>query len=457
MAKQQHTGTKAARALSRTKVSPPPAPVAIQRVFGDFLSALLIIAIVLGIKLLVERTSLMEQFDLIGYTWLQNRLYANIHPDDLPVQILDIGNLSPVYVAGALTPVTPRDRLLELLKALAYQQPAAMGVDIDFSQNEHGYRDPQHDPAFFQSVAELRERTGVPIFLGIADSAGLPSSEWLPGGYQKLAACILVPRNDDRKTLKALRIGGAEPGPTMSVALASPLLHRNLRERPWLTWAFRQFEDKKLSEAISAEEFAVDYSPTAILEHDKLSTISSRSIEEMGQRFKGKVVLIGDATVDKASAGDNFPMPTHPWATFPGIYIHACAVYTLLRSPLYEATFAGRVCLDLILSLLVVAAVFGIRGYYARRTVRPVAAKRLQVFFSWLAAIGTLCIGLVLVAEFGILWDDFLIVCAVLLIHPGVEEHVERFFHWMAKTAPAAWQRLVFGVKPDRANSGQNI
>src|ERR1700738_94364 len=100
-----------------------------RRIWIDLLVGLLVTLGLLGLKLLLERTPAGEQLDLFGYNWLQKRLAANFQGENFPMQILDIGTLRMTSSPGALTPVTPRERLFKLIEAVVAQKPLAVGVD----------------------------------------------------------------------------------------------------------------------------------------------------------------------------------------------------------------------------------------------------------------------------------------------------------------------------------------
>jgi CHASE2 domain-containing sensor protein len=414
-----------------------------KRIRKDFFVGVIVAIILLLIKSQLEKTPFIEQIELLGYNQLQWQLSSRFNADDFPIQIVDISDLVAMPTPGAATPVTPRDRLFDLLKGIADQKPLVIGVDIDFSPNGFGYRDPVNDPKFFADVIGLWKDPAPKLFLGVADVCKTPHKEWLPDEYNKLAACIVVPNGDDRKMLKWIKIGASEQGPMMCAALAGERARSGSKAWWWPSWALKASRVKELSDGASAEAFLVDYSPVKTLEHDKLSTISGQSAKEEGRRFKGKIVLVGDATVSKASAGDMFPIPGRPWDIYPGIYVHACAAYTLIRDPLYELTSCGRIVLDLLLAMGVIGSVAAIRMFYAR-THWTVATHRLMSVFTGIVAIAVLFGGLALVRFAGILWDDFLVVLIVLLLHPKIEKYTAAFIEWALKTMPAAWRRFIF-------------
>ena len=144
--------------------------------------------------------------------------------------------------------------------------------------------------------------------------------------------------------------------------------------------------------------------------------------------LRNKVVLIGnsaDQTSDKVLAPDrNRP--------FPGVLIHACAAYTLMRSPLYEPTFAGRVAADLVLVLLLLMVVTGSRLWHVKRDLPDPSRQHLDTIHNWLTAailLITFAGGVILVYRTRIVWDDFPLVAIGLLCHQPVEKFLHKLVH----------------------------
>lgn len=414
-----------------------------KRIRSDLFLGVIVAIVLLLIKSQLEKTPFVEQIELLGYNQLQRQLSSRFNANDFPIQIIDISDLMTTPTSGAATPVTPRDRLFDLLKGIADEKPLAIGVDVDFSANEFGYRDPVNDPKFFADVIGLQKEPTPKVFLGVADVCKTPHKEWLPDEYNELAACIVVPNGDDRKMFKWIKTGTSEQGPMMCAALAGKGARSGSKAWWWPNWALKASRVKELSDGASAEDFLVDYSPLKTLEHDRLFTISGQSAREEGSRLNGKIVLVGDGTMNKASAGDMFPIPGSPWEIYPGIYVHACAVYTLLRDPLYELTGWGRIVLDLLLAIGVIGSIAAIRTFYVA-THRTVATERLMSVFTGVVAIAVVLGGLALVRFEGILWDDFLVVLIVLLLHPKIEKCMAAFTERGLKAIPATWRKFVF-------------
>lgn len=434
-----------------SQMKPPIGPK--PTIWRDFFTGLLLIFALLAVKWYVEaRTAFGEQVELMGYNLIQHSLSSRSSScGDMPIQIVDIGKFKKAPVGSRKDWATPREPLYKLIEAIAKQHPQAIGVDIDFSPDEQGYKDPVNDPGFFRSIVELRQNTGVPIFLGIWRTAGRPREMWLGSEeFKNIAACILVPRHDTRKMVSQIVDRGATLGPTLCSVMAGAVRKRASPKRPLTAWLLEPTAMEKASNEVSFEEFAVDYSPLSSLEHDTLGTVRPTSVEDEARRFAGKLVLLGDATWETADSGDTFIVPGRRREPCPGVYIHACAVYSLINSPLYELTPFGRVFLDALFSILVLGGVVSLKLYYRSRTVRPVASRRVQATFTGAAVVLVIVIGYRLVRFIGVIWDDFLLVAIVLLAHPAVARKAESVWKWARTKLPVHWRGWVFSGRREK-------
>jgi hypothetical protein len=317
---------------------------------------------------------------------------------------------------------------------MADQWPRAIGIDIDFSPDSHGYVTP-HDPEFFQFCLDLEAKTHIPIFLGVERALTLPPDVWLGNeDYRDLAASIVIPK-DSKKMPRWIQIGeSASRRPTMSAALAGTFQNSSYQLPEWLGWALEHTSEKRLSEGISVGEFLIDYSALESLERERLRTKNPVVVSDQGWLLRDKVALVGDATLGKSS--DTFVIPDRQ-EPFPGIYVHASAAYTLIGAPLYELTGTGRWVIDLLLSLLVIGPVALVRLRYGDGTSQELSTERLQSIMRWLAVTLVVIGGAVLVRTTRLMWDDFMLVAAGLLLHPSAERFAERLRPWMRNTAPS--------------------
>src|SRR5262249_15941922 len=133
------------------------------------------------------------------------------------------------------------------------------------------------------------------------------------------------------------------------------------------------------------------------------------------------VVLIGDGSLGKAR--DIFVIPGRQQPV-PGIYLHACAIYTLAMAPLYELTLLGRIVIDVSLLLLILLAITFIRP-------RKVNSARLEDLLTLLVVVGVI-LGGMFVRSTCLMWNDFILTLGGLLLHPRLQD----FFWHMLEKAP---------------------
>jgi CHASE2 domain-containing sensor protein len=430
-------------------------------ILRDLLKGMLFIAFVLAIKLVVESTTVGKQLHSMSYNLLQLSLSA----ERMPVTIVDISDLEPqgFNLDGQVAKATPRDTLGKIIEAITEHQPKAIGVDVDFSPEDDDYVSP-HDPDFFQFCLDIQRQRGVPIFLGIRRTMTQPAAKWLgEDKYQGLAANIFIPK-DSKRMLSELVVEGTpppglserdfKPSKSMSVALAeaygqeageSPHLLQRLRaaviEGLHQVGFIEKTSDRQLGPRLRVKDFLVDFSPLETIE--PLRTIDPVVLRDQSQRqrFQGKVVMIGDESQDKAR--DSFVVPARG-QPYSGVFLHACATYTLIKAPLYEVTEQGRLSIDIIFLLAILVTVTLIRLYYKNRSSEEVAVHRLQGFFTVLVVIVALVIGVVLAPVTRVMWDDFFLALTGIMFHPSIERNTEKVWQHIRRHTSSFFHRLVF-------------
>jgi len=93
-------------------------------------------------------------------------------------------------------------------------------------------------------------------------------------------------------------------------------------------------------QSVGTRLVARDVQQLVQIRSETLSTISTKSIDEAGDRFTGKMVLVGDAT----NAQDSFPVVGH--GQIAGCYVIASAAYSLAVDPLFEFNLKWRLIFD---------------------------------------------------------------------------------------------------------------
>lgn len=439
-------GSRNTRRAAKSKSKPPSTPVLESRrtkaILFDVLTGALFIAVMVLLKLAVEHTAFGKQMELAGYNLLQLQLSHK----DIPITVVDISDSKTVIANGH--EVTSRDELRNVVEAIANQKPRAIGIDIDFSPEDNDYVTP-FDPGFFEFCKKVREEKGVPVFLGIHRTQLASPKLWLGSeDYKELAAAIAMPEKGNRKAPRWIKPeGSSEEGQTMSLALADafrngegPSEHRPSTLPRWMV---EPISEARFSRGGTAAEFLIDFSPLEDLQTPgkTLRFALPSAISSQGELLRDKVILIGEATLDKTS--DTFIAPGREELT-PRIFQLACGVYTLIQGPLYELTGWGRVFIDVMLSGTILIMVSSIRWYYKDRSQREVAAHRLQKFLTLVVGLAAMIFGVLFVRAHGVMWDDFILVVVALLLHSSVERYSKILWRWAKRGTTQAYDKLIF-------------
>jgi hypothetical protein len=433
-----------------------------------FLTGVAAISLMLVLKAGIDATLLGSQIQEVAYVYLLTALH---HEDDPPITIVDLAASFPKQNG-----VTSRKALTAMLQVIADRSPRAIGIDIDFSPQADNYSDPSEDEDFFRSCLRLNTRnTGphVPVFLGIYRTACDPSSQWLGPNteFQLLAANIGVNASDTREMPLWTRTELPDSkGPSLSYALANAYLAAlpgghgtEATVRNYLPEMYRQVGEAPFVRRVSAEQpnlggscgldggqdndytvgqFLVNYSPLEKLENpkqfvswDQLITadgiqggtrhITKKPLDDkFDQIFGGKIVLIGNASVVPK---DVFAVP-HTKIHL-GLFLHACAVNTLINQPLYEPTDRGRWLLDVSISTTILLGVILTRLFYCLKTGADLNATALHRFFTGVVVLGIL-LQFVLINYLHFIWDDFIFVSIALMLHSLLEHRIAQVPAW---------------------------
>ena len=130
-----------------------------------------------------------------------------------------------------------------------------------------------------------------------------------------------------------------------------------------------------------------------------------------------KVVLLGRTR----NTTDTFTVPGKPEKPYAGVFLHACAAYTLLERPLYRLKEPGRFLLDFVLSAAIFGFVLGVRWHPHSPHVDEFLEHRLPQLLALFVAVLLILCELWLVPRTHLMWDDFLLVAGVLLVHTPIE------------------------------------
>ncbi|HEV7682654.1 MAG TPA: CHASE2 domain-containing protein [Pyrinomonadaceae bacterium] len=414
----------------------------------SLLTGLLVTFLLLFVKCWAEHTALCQGIQRASYSWLQSELTPPNKSSELGIAIVDIRKLeyATVEVKGETFPVTPRKPLMELIEAIVAQKPAAVGIDIDFSPNKFGYAD-LDDPKYFRQLLELREKTGIPIFLGVNRFQNKKPELWLGSPeFASLAANIDNPEDNRKMFAWTATDSSDQKGLTMSTALKNAVSPAQAPTSKTTSWLVNQVTEGHTKRGLAAGEILVDFSVLDALRDNRLTTINPMVVKDQGRTLAGKIVLIGDGSLYEPQDNAIVPLLTERSAV-PGIYLHACATYTLIKAPLYELTGLARLLADFTLALVILLSVTSARIYMQNRSER-FAEKRATYFFLFVVTVVATLLGIVFLPHIRVMWDDFLFVIVALWIHPAVDGTL-----WQAlstlKTKIPSLMRALFGQETE--------
>jgi CHASE2 domain-containing sensor protein len=421
--------------------SPHGAPRGATRldIWASFGLSLLFTFILIAVNWRVEDTDFGRRLESMTYDFLQQHLSTSATPQNTP-QVLDISGIQMRPTLGREpAQVTDRPPLKDLVNSLAArplkQRPYAIGLDVDFSPDSHGYADPE-DPDLLSALKNLNDMV-VPVRVGVNRSLALGPKKWLLNeDYIDLASCVIVPKPDPAQSAQYMpewidvAYNSADPPnhcESMGVALVNARYGRDIPSYAgWMVESYRPRADK----GVSQREFLVDYSLLDSLIGSTVDALDSAKLAATD--VSNRIVLLG-RTRDTT---DMFTVPGRPEKSYPGVYLHACAALTLLETrPLYRLKPAGRIFLDMVFSILVFGPllVHRLRRSYRGETV--VIGHRASGILSFLAALVLVLIAVGFVRWTHLMWDDFILVGAALLVHTPFE-------HNSVELVESAWSAL---------------
>jgi CHASE2 domain-containing sensor protein len=131
----------------------------------------------------------------------------------------------------------------------------------------------------------------------------------------------------------------------------------------------------------------------------------------------------------------------------PGVYFHACAVYTLIRGPLLGITAGARVGLDLLVATAVLLCLSWWRLYYRGTAGEETVTYQGYIGLTSLAAIAVLVAGYGLVQYARILWTDSLVIAAALVFHSLLAARIEKGTKRVRTARPAVSRGRLLGPR----------
>jgi CHASE2 domain-containing sensor protein len=382
------------------------------------LVGLIVTAILVVAKLYLEQTQFGHRLELLTYEFLHGQVAPFSREIETPVVVLDISTIP----GGKGNVVTRRSALKEILQELVNQKPRAIAIDMDFSPGLNGWMD-KDDPSFFQFCQKQQER-GVPIVLGVFRTVSQKPDAWLGDEeFKNLAADMTIDARDTSRMRLWVQYGEVQPLPSISSALVKkegiPLMPPPRWLRLFLQERVQVVKDP--NEQFTSGLVLVNYSKLEALQSESLSTVSKQSIADLGQRFHNKFVIVGDAS----DSTDTFLVPGR-FVPVPGVYLHACNLYSLTVEPFFELKKSFRLAVDFLSAFLVLLSVAIIRWKRRNESFDWHSKQRRLIW--WSAGLSIL-IGILAVRLLDVLWLDFFLGVFVLLLHPSVEKGLRRVLH----------------------------
>jgi hypothetical protein len=392
------------------------------------LHGFLIAALLIGLKVLSEHTFVGHRPELLTFSLLKSVFTPFTRHEELPVVVVDVSEIKETN--GQITDLA---KLTEITAAIADHRPSAIGIALilnpkdvsDPKLPEPTVEQAQEYYKFLDFCLRLREEKNVPIFLGVGMMSGGKPEEWLgQEKYKELAASALADDYDSARIPVWFKAGPTgEKLFSLSVSLSRA--HTKSQFPAGLSWAVKSTGEelparqRPLAEGIELADALINYGTLEEIRRGTLSTRSQSSVNEAGEEFRDKMVLIGDGK----KAVEVFTPPGET-KSLSRVYMHAPAAYTFAREPLYELKQPVRFAADLCFSLLV----FGGIALTRHRRVNTDGAPRAQQYrnvFIHVAAAGVVLGAAVGVYWLGLLWLDFVLVGVAVWLQPKFEKRVK--------------------------------
>lgn len=421
--KQGKTATKGLKRAHTTK-----------DIWLEAFGSLVIIALIVGGKSQVEHLGFFRLFDIYGHSLIQKDLVGD--PGDSPpeVVVVDIHGLKASTPIGEdLSPsedFTPRAELGKVVEAIALHNPRAIGIDVDFSKDDHGMN-PEGTENFIAKAASLSGK--IPVILGVDRQKDNVEDLWLfKPEFKSLAATIslattssefsdytqapLWRKNDNAKA--ELPGFGARLGAYIKGAPPAP---------PANTWFFEYtYHVRDEKKGIELGLFNINTGSLGRIV-DRVISYHEAISPHARARLVNRVVILGEAT----ESADTFPLWGIRRDPVPGVLIHACAAETRSTHFFAKPSHYGRIVLDLVFSGIVLGGVVGIRLF----TRGKVGSHMAQTAMTAISVFIIIFLGYTLASYARLLWTDFVIVALSLVVHPFFEELFHGIFHLVKRPA----------------------
>ena len=406
----------------------------------------------------LEASRFGEWLQGASYDFIQFKLRNKVPPKELPVVVVNIGELPGQKSGVEDGKPTPRQNLGEMLDALYEANAAAVAIYIDFSPDRGAAISPQ-DQKFLKKCADF-QRTRMPVFVGVRRRLDYPAAEWFEDeGFSSMAVNLAIPKGrpmlesgahdadesptgvrqmPNAITLLSHRARGASRPPepangyaslrSLSSALADSEVTSNTTPKVKLHTPLYSADEVFFIPVEGGDEwkvemFFVNFGALESIKENTIGAVDGASILAHKSLFNKKLVILGDAGMDQA---DKHSVPDRHVAV-PGVYIHASAVWTLTRNPIYNLTRVGHVATDLFFAVCLLVGVL------------KSEKKSGEVWVPVFLCLSALVVGVLSVRFTHIIWDDFPFVIVGIFFHTKIE----RALHLL-------WERAVEFLRRQR-------
>ncbi len=407
--------------------------ICIYLLLGAAITALLILVN----KNFIEPTPWGHRAQSFAFELLQGRLSSFNPEEELPVVVVDISGI----------PLTPegykdREKLIPLIKAIADEKPSAIALDIMVSPEAGQWRT-QTDPELLKMGLELTERD-IPVFFAVDKEMPLANPEAFLGEarFANMAVTVAIYENDAKRIPLWVRDKTrGEKLPSLSLALARIERKKNPEKvsLPQLPdWSIETIDDfpGKLGtdKDIEYADALVNYSKFEAIQQTDLLTRSASSVKEFGRKFKNRYIILGNGAV---TGPDDFAVPGRLEEVSSGVYMHACAAYTLMREPMYEFKPLVHFVADVILIGFILLTVAFLRWRHLGDKTR-FPWQDVQRKLVWGSGALVTFLAFLLVSVAGVLWLDFILIVVALFLHPWVEKMLTLLW----RKIPFSWLKI---------------
>jgi hypothetical protein len=345
-----------------------------------------------------------------------------------------------------------RKMLDKVVTALTEAGAGAIGIDLDFADGQAEFSEDYQYLAKWQGYNIVR--------VGVYARSGGKSAEWLGRPeFAEMAAGIALPSEDPEHAFLYIRSWHPRRPRTPAELTREPHECRDppdantckadLPELPLAMWlligrdkqdpktAFqdvvRRSQKREVDDSLDFGEYPIDYSYLREIRKEIISLKSPEEITVFTSRIRNRSVVVADLN----DAKDRFCY-IGPHEPLSGALIHACTLASLNRGFFGEVTETLSVTLKLGMTLLVLFGIMGLRLIHTySRPLRRWDYQYLEILAFTLMSILTYFVFNYQIRTYGILWPDWLWVCAALFIHPFLTEPFYRTCRALPKVAHA--------------------